>query len=60
MVIVQKGALSPIVESSAQHVTDTLWVNQVSYVLFAGLIILVRSVESTDWNQAIAKTASQV
>ena len=35
MVIVQQAAPSPNVISSARHVTDTLWANQVSYVLFA-------------------------
>jgi hypothetical protein len=62
------GASRPSVESSARHVTDTLWVNQVSYVLFAGLrirweiaqlLIDVRSVEPTERNQATAKTANQ-
>ncbi len=35
MAIVQQAASSPSVISSARHVTDTLWANQVSYVLFA-------------------------
>jgi hypothetical protein len=37
MAYVKVAAFSPSVISSALHVTDTLWVNQVSYVLFACL-----------------------
>jgi hypothetical protein len=39
MAYVQLAAISPSVESSARHVIDTFWVNQVSYVLFAGIRI---------------------
>jgi hypothetical protein len=35
MANVQKAASNQSVISSARNVTDTLWVNQVSYVLFA-------------------------
>jgi hypothetical protein len=39
MANVHKAASSLSEISSALHVTDTLWVNQVSYVLFAGIRI---------------------